>query len=395
MNARTAILELRSVWGTGGGPEKTILMGAERRDRDRFDVTVCYIRDVRDRIFGIGARAGHLDIDYLEARERHSFDARLWRALRDIIRERAIDIVHAHDYKTDVLAWLLGRRTGVTPLATAHGWTGHTTRERRVYYPVDKRVLARFPRVIAVSSEIARELVRTGSDPDRVTVILNGIDPMAFRRDPSRRPDARRRLGFGDDEIVVGSVGRLETQKRFDLLIDAFASIARARPRLRLAIAGDGSLREALDAQVGRLGLQATCHLLGHQTDIVALHEAFDLFVQSSEYEGTPNVVLEAMAMETPLVATDVGGTRELAADGEHALIVPPHDTAALVRAMTTVLDEPAAAHTRVAAARRRIETDLSFDMRTRRLETIYDALAGARRTKPNAGSASLRVPHA
>jgi hypothetical protein len=62
---------------------------------------------------------------------------------------------------------------------------------------------------------------------------------------------------------------------------------------------------------------------------------------------------------------------------------------------MTTVLDEPAAAHTRVAAARRRIETDLSFDMRTRRLETIYDALAGARRTKPNAGSASLRVPHA
>ena len=68
MNARTAILELRSVWGTGGGPEKTILMGAERRDRDRFDVTVCYIRDVRDRIFGIGAWAGHLDIDYPEAR---------------------------------------------------------------------------------------------------------------------------------------------------------------------------------------------------------------------------------------------------------------------------------------------------------------------------------------
>jgi glycosyltransferase involved in cell wall biosynthesis len=395
VSARTAILELRSVRGTGGGPEKTILMGAERRSRDRFDVTVCYIRDARDRVFGIDERAKHLDVDYLEARERHSLDLRLWRALKAIVGERAIDIVHAHDYKTDVLAWLLGRRTGVTPLATAHGWTGHSPRERRVYYPLDKRVLARFPRVIAVSSEIARELVRTGSRPDRLTVILNGIDPAAFRRDPSRRAAARERFGFDPDEIVVGSVGRLETQKRFDLLIDAFAMLAHDRPRLRLAIAGDGSLRDALEAQVRRLGLTATCRLLGHQADVPALYDAFDLFVQSSEYEGTPNVILEAMAMETPIVATDVGGTRELAADGEHALIVPPHETAALARAMAAAIDDPVAADARAVAARQRVETDLSFDARTRRLEAIYDALADVRRARDHRAGARARGPHA
>jgi glycosyltransferase involved in cell wall biosynthesis len=396
MSERTAVLELRSVRGTGGGPEKTILMGAERRNRDRFDVTVCYIRDARDRVFGIDERAKHLDVDYLEAREQHSLDLRLWRALKAIVGERAIDIVHAHDYKTDVLAWLLGRRTGVTPLATAHGWTGHSPRERRVYYPLDKRVLARFPRVIAVSSEIARELVRTGSRPDRVTVILNGIDPAAFQPDASRRARTRQRFGFDDDAIVVGSVGRLETQKRFDLLIDAFAMIARDRPRLRLVIAGDGSLRGALEAQIGQRGLEAVCRLIGHQADVPAVYDAIDLFVQSSEYEGTPNVILEAMAMETPIVATDVGGTRELAADGEHAAIVPPHDTAALARAMAGVLDAPAAAEARVAAARRRVETDLSFDARTRRLEAIYDELAGARgAARDRRGGAPGRGPHA
>ena len=82
-----------------------------------------------------------------------------------MIAERQIDLVHAHDYKTDLLALLLARATGVRALATVHGWTGHSTRERMCYYPADKRVLARYPRLIAVSSDIARELVEHGADP--------------------------------------------------------------------------------------------------------------------------------------------------------------------------------------------------------------------------------------
>jgi glycosyltransferase involved in cell wall biosynthesis len=240
--------------------------------------------------------------------ERHSLDPGVWPALKRLVAEARIDIVHAHEYKTDLLAWLLARRTGIAPLSTAHGWTGQSARERLVYYPADKRLLARFPRVIAVSTEIRDELVRHGARPDRITVILNAIDPSQFRRVADKHRLPRTQLGIAPDEVVAGAVGRLERQKRFDLLIEAVAALAPAWPRLRLVIAGDGSLRGALQAQVDRLGLAGICRFLGHRTDVTDLHHAFDLFVQSSEYEGTPNAVLEAMAMETPLVATDAGG---------------------------------------------------------------------------------------
>jgi glycosyltransferase involved in cell wall biosynthesis len=379
VHRRIRVLELRSVHGTGGGPEKTILLGAAQANRDDFEIVVCYIRDGRDGVFHLDERARSLGVDYVEVDERHSFDPRIWRQLTGIVRDRKIDIVHAHEYKTDLLALLLARRTGIVPLATAHGWTGQSARELRVYYPADKWLLARYPRVIAVSSEIKDTLVRAGARPERVTVILNSIDPDAFRRSAERRESVRTALGFKPDEVVIGSVGRLERQKRFDVLVDAVAPIASSRPAVRLVVVGDGSLRTELESYAAERGLNGSCRFLGHRSDIADLHNAFDLFVQSSEYEGTPNAVLEAMAMETPLVATDVGGTRELAVPDLHGLIVPRPDATLLGSAIERALDDAGATGLRKAAARRRVETELSFDSRTRRLEGIYRELMASR----------------
>jgi len=375
MSQTTAVLELRSVWGTGGGPEKTILVGAERINRRRFAVTVCYLRDLRDTTFGIDERAAGRDVDYVEARERHSFDPRIWNTLRTIVGERRIDIIHGHDYKTDLIAWFLARRAGARAVATAHGWTGHSARERFVYYPFHKRLLARFPRVIAVSSEIKDELVRHGARPERITVLLNAIDPAAFRRIDGRGAAVRASLGIAADAQVIGAVGRLEPQKRFDLLIRAAAGLLAEHPALQLVIVGAGSQDRALRQQAAACGMTDRCHFLGHRTDIADLHHAFDVFVQSSKYEGTPNAVLEAMAMDTPIVATDAGGTRELMTPDVHGLLVPIEDVDALQRAIRTTLTDPSSARGRAAAARRRVERELSFDARTRRLEEIYENL--------------------
>ncbi len=370
------VLELRSVWGTGGGPEKTIILGAARADPSRYRVTVCYVRDDRDTVFGVAGRLAQTPVDYVEVRERHSFDLGVWPRLRALVRERGFDIVHAHDYKTNVLALALQRAEGVAALSTAHGWTGHSFRERRVYYPLDKRVLARFGKVVAVSSDIRRQLLGVGARPERVVTILNAIDHEAFRRERSREAEARGQLGLPPDAFVVGGIGRLEPQKRFDVLVRAFAQVRASRPGAVLVIAGDGSLRGDLDALVGELGLADAVRLLGHRDDVPLVHHALDLFVQSSIYEGTPNAVLEAMAFETPVVATDVGGTAELAEDGVHALIVPPSDQGRLSGAMARAMADPAATAARAAAARRRVETELSFATRMQRLEAIYDELA-------------------
>jgi len=371
------VLELRSVRGTGGGPEKTILLGAALADPRNVHVTVCYLRDRRDDVFAIDTRAKHANVDYVEVIERHSFDPQVWPQLKRIIAERKIDLLHAHDYKTNLLALLLSRSCGVAALSTVHGWTGHSARERYCYYPTDKRVLARFPRLIAVSSDIARELMAHGAPPARVTTVLNGIDHRQFRRDPSRVAEARAALGLEPQHVAIGAVGRLEPQKRFDILIDAFAALHAKRPELRLVIAGDGSLRRALDEQRNSRGLRNQIILTGHVTDVIPLHHAFDLFVQSSDYEGTPNSVLEAMAMETPIVATEAGGTAELVHDGVDGRIIPVGRMDKLMHAINAALLDPAATRRMVTHARRRVEGDLSFESRVRKVEYIYQEVIG------------------
>lgn len=363
--------------GTGGGPEKTILMGAAMADPRSAHVTVCYIRDRRDGIFAIDSRARDAHIDYVEVRERHSFDRQVWSELRKLVADRQIDVVHAHEYKTNLLALLLSKACGVTALSTVHGWTGHSPRERYLYYPADKRLLAKFPRLIAVSTDIANELIAHGARPERVTTVLNAIDANAFRRDPGRVAHARAGLRLQPDQIAIGAVGRLEPQKRFDLLLEAFAPLYRRNPNLHLIIAGDGSLRQALDDQRRALGIVAGVTFTGHVTDIVELHHAFDLFVQSSDYEGTPNSVLEAMAMETPIVATEAGGTAELVHDGIHGRIIPIGRTDKLTYAVSAALLDPAATRRMKTRARQRVEGELSFETRVRRVEGIYRELLG------------------
>jgi len=370
------ILELRSVRGTGGGPEKTILLGAQRADVRRFPVTVCYIRDTRDRTFGIAERAARLGIDYVEVLERGSFDPRVFPALRRLVRDRGIAIVHAHDYKTDLLALLLARFEGTIPLATAHGWTGHSLKERLFYYALDKQLLRAFPRAIAVSSEIRAELIEHRVRADRVRTVLNGIDYRAFRRDRSIEPAVRGELELLPGDVVVGSVGRLEPQKRFDLLIRACALLQPRWPRLRLVIAGDGSERARLEALAAGTLARGTWQLCGHRSDIVRLHHALNVFVQSSDYEGTSNAVLEAMALETPIVATSAGGTAELIENGVHGLVVGCGDALGLATAISQTVLQPKATAARVAGARQRVETTLSFDERVAAVERIYAELA-------------------
>ena len=139
---------------------------------------------------------------------------------------------------------------------------------------------------------------------------------------------------------VVGSVGRLERQKRFDILIEAVARLRQQQRDVTLVIVGDGSLAATLRAHARTHGVADACVFTGHRTDVVDVLHAFDLFAQSSEYEGTPNCVLEAMAVGAPVVATTVGGTAELIDDRVHGLLVPPHNPEALAAAIAAALDD-------------------------------------------------------
>jgi glycosyltransferase involved in cell wall biosynthesis len=150
--------------------------------------------------------------------------------------------------------------------------------------------------------------------------------------------DARAALKLGANDVVIGAVGRLEPQKRFDLLLDAFKAVHAQRPNTRLVIAGDGSLRQALEAQRDALGMQDCCILTGHVNDVIPLHR----------------------------------GTAELVYDNEHGAIIPIGRVDRLIDGMEKALANPDRARTMAERARRRVEGELSFESRVRRVESIY-----------------------
>jgi glycosyltransferase involved in cell wall biosynthesis len=369
------VLALRAVDGAGGGADKIILRNAATVSPESVEMAVCFVHHADDREFDLVDRAAKLDLPRYEVTHQGPLDREVLPQLQAVVDDFQPDIIHSHDYKASFFATRLCRANEILRIATSHGWTGHKWREKRLLYPADKLMLRRFPAVIAVSGEIRDTLLRWGAHPDRVAVVLNGVDADHYRADESIRCRMRERFGFGPDHIVLGAVGRAEHQKRFDLLIEAFARLRPQHPEFRLVIAGDGSLLESLRADVKHKGLQDSCSVVGHCPDMIDTYQAFDMLVQSSDYEGTPTVVVEAMALRIPVVATDAGGTGQLIEDGRHGLLVPRRRIDALCQAIERCLTDKESTARRVQSARERVETTLSFQNRTRILEGIYAEL--------------------
>lgn len=376
MNLR--ILELRAADGAGGGPEKTILRGARLSDPAEFQIHIVYLTGKSGSAEDIQLYARNLGVGITEMPSAGMLDFSQWSRLKEYVAENNIQLVHSHEYKSNFFAWKLRRSfPELKLLSTAHGWTGNSWKERLVYYPVDKRLLRSFPQVISVSSDITRELVSKGVQSTRIRTVPNAIEPDEFQRNDDLRNQFRSQNHLDPQALVIGAAGRLERQKRFDLLIDAVHKIVRgtAEDRIRLMIAGEGSLKSSLTDQIERLGLGKHVTLLGHVSDIRAFFCGIDLFVQASDYEGTSNAVLEAMAMEVPIVATDAGGTRDVVDDQKDAVVVETGSSDQLAKAIESLVNDPDRARTLRRNARQRIETELSFGRRNQVLEQTYREL--------------------
>lgn len=207
--------------------------------------------------------------------------------------------------------------------------------------------------------------------PERIRLVQNGIP----RPVVASGADVRVQLGIPADSPVVGSIGILRLQKRYDELIRAFEIVRSRLPDAHLVIAGDGPERAGLEALVASLNLAGAVHLLGFRRDVTALISAFDVAVSSSAYEGSSLSIMEYMSLARPIVATAVGGTPDLIQDGRDGLLVSPHDPAALARATIEVLldRERAAALGASALARQRAEFDI--DITVERIAALYEEL--------------------
>jgi glycosyltransferase involved in cell wall biosynthesis len=167
-------------------------------------------------------------------------------------------------------------------------------------------------------------------------------------------------------------VGRLNAEKDYPNFFRAAQILLAERQDLYFVIAGKGPLEEELRNQVRSMGLQDRVLFLGHHHDVRQVYEMMDVYVLSSLREGLPNTVLEAMAMEVPIVSTAVDGVAEAVTHEREALLVPPCDPAALAGAVRRILDDPALGRRLSQAARQKVETEFSFSNRMRQVENIY-----------------------
>ena len=276
------------------------------------------------------------------ARDLAAFVQLLWLFLR----ERP-DVVHMYMLKARLLGGLAARVAGVPVVVeTLHGnvLQGYYGRLGSAGILWAERIAGRLlvDRVIAVTSGQREELLRFGVAPaNRLALQLPGMDVSAFRNLEDRQGVLRRQLGVPDGTLVVGTIGRLVPIKGLDVFLEAAAQVARdgARP-IRCLIAGDGPLRQPLEAQRDRLGLADGCTFLGEISDIRGFYAACDLVVMSSRNEGAPIVLLEAMAAGKPVVATAVGGVPDMVEDGVSALLVRSDHVDGLAEAMRQLIHD-------------------------------------------------------
>lgn len=374
-----------------GGAEKQALAVAERMAKRGHTVAVLVLMPRLPEEWPTAVRTFHLDMRKTPAGAFNGF-----RRGRSFLREFQPDLIHSHSFHANIFARLLRvagppfagppfARLSFVVLSTIHNIYEGRWGRMLAYRFTDS--LSR--RTVAVSEAAAERFIRLKAVPPRkCSVILNGIDVDSFAPEANRRDSTRLKMGIATDSanFIWLAVGRLAPAKDYPNLLRAFAAVSAKRPDAQLWIAGDarGDERNPLDALAKELGIDKAVRWLGLRRDMPALLDAADAFVSGSAWEGMPLAVGEAMAMEKPVVATDVGGVRELVGNkgvGEAGVIVPAKDSAALADAMlATMRQSREVLAARGRAARERILRHFSIDATADRWEALYESLIGNRK---------------
>lgn len=393
MRDMPVVLDARVVTGEGGGPDKTILHSPRLLFAAGYRMLCAYMHPPEDPGFArLQYKAELHDAPLLSVPDRGPCDWRVFTRFLHICRSERVSIWHGHDYKSNILGLLLRRFWPMHLVTTVHGWVKHT-RRTPLYYALDRLSLPRYERVLCVSTDLRELCLGSGVAAERCLELENGIDTQEYQRSLPL-DEAKKALGISPERLVIGAAGRLSPEKGFDLLIHAADLLVQSELDLELHILGEGDDRARLECLIAELDLGDRVKLPGYQEDLRPYYEAMDVFALSSLREGLPNVVLEAMALEVPVVATAIAGVPRLMRSGRNGILVPPDNADALAEALIDVLRD---SHRRAElrrAGRQTVEQQYSFDRRIERLCGIYDELLSEKRSPSrNADSTAPDVP--
>jgi glycosyltransferase involved in cell wall biosynthesis len=332
-------------------------------------------------------------IDLYVVPERSAYDRRAIDVLKQTVDRLSPDIIQTHGIKSHFLVRACGLHHGRVWVAFNHGYTT-TTRKYALLAQLDRWSLRAATQVVTVSQAFARGLSARGVSASRIVVLHNAVDAEGLRRKVDNAHsglDSRAKVESRREKLVL-AVGRLSKEKRFTDLVAAIAYFQRMRPEfaLRLIILGEGRERGNIERAVRRAGLESRVSLPGHIREVAPYYRAADVLAISSLSEGSPNVLLEAMAAGLPVVATAVGGIPEIVTDEETALLVPPRDHLRLAHAIERLLCDRSLAEGISGRAQEVIRNHYSPRMRAQVLAELYERLAAP--VKPGTGVVTERA---
>jgi glycosyltransferase involved in cell wall biosynthesis len=376
---------LQVVEATTAGVKTHVLSLVRHLDRSRFDLVVA-CPPVRLPAYGDVSfvsevqQAGVPVIPVAMRRALHPLRdlAAAWR-LAKVLRREPFDLVHLHSSKAGLIGRLAvalsRRRVPVVYTPNAFAFQGQRGLNRYLYVAAE-RFLGRWTSALVCVSpgELDVALAARLVPLARLVLIENGV-PLRPARTPEERAAAREALTLPSDLPVIGSVGRLSAQKGHRYLIEAAPAILARVPQARIVLIGDGELRHALERLAEGLGVADRVLFVGYRPDATALMPAFDGLVLPSLWEGLSFVLLEALAAGVPAVVTRIPGM-EMLADGETALIVPPHDADALAAAVVRLLTDRALAARLGEAGRALVVSRYDLTQQVRKVERLYETLA-------------------
>ncbi|HON23057.1 MAG TPA: glycosyltransferase family 4 protein, partial [Syntrophales bacterium] len=273
-------------------------------------------------------------------------DLRAFLRIRGLIRRLAPQIVHTHTSKAGIIGRLAAFSAGVPVVVhTPHGhvfWGYFGAVASRFFITLEKSASRLTDRLIMLTGQEKADHLRYRiAPPDKFVVIHSGVclEPFLQITIADRRPDSDP--AFPPDSFVIGTIGRLTAIKGQSYLLEAAAGLLREIPELICIIVGEGELRRELAARAASLGMGERAFFPGWRRDVPSYMAALDLFVMPSLNEGMGRVVVEAMAAGRAVIASDVGGLRDLVVHGENGLLVPPGNAAALAAAIRTLYRDP------------------------------------------------------
>ena len=341
-----------------------------RFDQNRFNVTVCVLRakgklgKELERQF---VREGHNIMFF----ERGRFNPLTLKDFLGVIKDQKIEVMHVHGYGASNFGRLAGIITGIPIIVHSHD----DDRNYPWYQRLADLLLCKFTnRAIAASGSVRDScIMKRNISQDRVVVMHNGIPTEKFIMPPLDEIEKEKgRWGISLTSKVVGAVARLREEKGIEYMLRGVKNVLAVFPETVFVIVGDGALREQLEVLSKKLEIEDKTLFCGYLEDVTSIMSIFDIVVMPSLTEGSPLALMEAFAMGKPIIATNVGGIKEILNDGKTGLLVPSKDPESLASKITYLLDNEQEA-ARLGTNAHEESKDYNISHYMRRLEKLYD----------------------